>query len=250
MLVGLAIYHFGRHLLPPDMIRKNDDGTQHVRSKIPLSGEDYRKIGALVFLCIINIAFWSVYEQQGNTLQLWADSKIDWNLGGFLVPSTWYQSLNPLFIFILVPVMTAFWGFQGRRKMEPNSVSKMAIGCVFTGVSFLAMYYATDIIGAGQGSMFWLVGTVLLLTIGELYISPVGLSLVSKLSPIQLISMLMGMWFMSSFFGGFLAGYIGSFYEVMGQKDFFLLCTGLSFAAAAVFYISKFPLKRLISHND
>jgi POT family proton-dependent oligopeptide transporter len=246
MVIGLFVYHFGRNNLPKDLLEKRTQQNSKVHKEEPLTRNDWEKIGALVFLCIVNIAFWSVYEQQGNTLQLWADEKIDWNVGGFLVPSTWYQSLNPVFILMLTPLITRFWVFQEKSKSEPNTVSKMALGCLFAAFSYLMMYYCVDVIGAGLGSLWWLVGTVLLFTIGELYLSPIGLSLVSKLAPAKFISLLMGLWFLSSFFGNTLAGYLGGFYETMGQKNFFLMLASLSAGAAVVFYLAKWPLKKHI----
>lgn len=251
MLVGLAVYHFGRKSLPADLVEQRE--AHRVNNTVavhePITKQDYTRIAALVFLCIVNVAFWAVYEQQGNTLQLWADSKIDWNVLGFLVPSTWYQSLNPVFILLLTPVITRFWLYQSKKKSEPTSVSKMGIGCLLLGFSFLMMYGCVDIIGAGKGSLWWLVGTVLILTAGELYLSPVGLSFVSKLSPLKLVSMLMGMWFMSSFFGNILAGYLGTFYETMGQKNFFMMLATVSLIAAVVFFVVNLPLKKLM-HKD
>ena len=85
----------------------------------------------LVVLCLLNIVFWGVYEQQGNTMQLFADKNTDWHIFGWEMPSTWFQSINPMFIFLFTPLLNLFWGWQSARGKEPASVTKMAMGCVF-----------------------------------------------------------------------------------------------------------------------
>jgi proton-dependent oligopeptide transporter, POT family len=245
MILGLLIYHLGRKHLPEDLKHQSQEIQAHENHA--LSKEDKNKIYALMFLCIINILFWSVYEQQGNTLQIWADQNTDWNLFGFEIPSTWFQSFNPLMIFMLAPVMDIIWGWQSRRGREPNSITKMAIGCFLAGLAFVVMIANVHTVGTdAKGSIMWLVGTVFLFTIGELYLSPIGLSLVTKLAPKRMISMLMGAWFFSSFFGNFLAGYIGSFYEKMGQGTFFTLMTALACSAGVLFILANKPLRKVI----
>ena len=93
----------------------------------PLTGKEWRAIWGLCALCALNIVFWAVYEQQGNTMQVFADESVNWNVLGWEMPSTWFQSMNPMFIFIMVPLLTMFWSWQARRKSEPSSVTKMAI---------------------------------------------------------------------------------------------------------------------------
>ena len=113
MLVGLLIYHFGRHELPQEDFHSKAlaaGGDQKI------SRADWIKIWALVYLCFVNILFWGVFEQQGNTLQLWADKNTDWNLLGFEVPSTWFQSFNPFIIFAMAPLVDILWGWQAKRK--------------------------------------------------------------------------------------------------------------------------------------
>ena len=250
MLIGLAVYHFGQKNLPVHESQRELKKSQPDISHEPLSKSDYQKIAALIFLCTVNILFWSVYEQQGNTLQIWADKNTNWNLWGFDIPSTWMQSFNPLFIFILAPVLDRFWNWQSRRKTEPSSVIKMSIACVFAALAYAAMIFILSMmVGAEKMSFIWLTVVIGLFTIGELYLSPIGLSLVTKLAPARMGAMLMGMWFFSSFFGNSLSGYIGGFNENLGDLAFFKLLVAISVAAAVIFLIGSKPVNKIIQEN-
>jgi POT family proton-dependent oligopeptide transporter len=204
----------------------------------------------LMVLCILNIVFWGVYEQQGNTLQLFADQNTDWRVGGWEIPSTWFQSINPLFIFLFAPLLNVFWGFQARRRKEPTSIGKMAIGCIFLGVPFLIMMGAVWDLGPAQKiSFLWLVACALIYTIGELYLSPIGLSLVTKVAPARVVSMMMGMWFLSSFFGNYLSGYLGTYWEKISHSSYFLMLTVLGVGAGLAILSLKAPLQRAIGKD-
>lgn len=249
MLVGLGIYHFGKHLLPPDQLTQKAASSAPAE-KIETTAAEWKAIGALVFLCIVNIVFWAAYEQQGNTLQLWADQNTSWRFFGVTLPSTWYQSFNPLFIFLFAPVMDMFWGWQDKRGREPSSVTKMGIGSLLLGASFVVMIAASRVVAPdAKGSLFWLVMTTWILTMGELYLSPIGLSLVTKIAPARMVSMLMGMWFLSSFFGNYLAGFIGGYYNVMTKEAFFALLTGLGVGSSLIFFAANKPLRKGLGHE-
>lgn len=245
MIVGLIIYHWGRRYLPPDYRQLNGPSSEVTNE--PLTAQEWKKVLALVFLCAINVVFWAVYEQQGNTLQLWADQKADWNFFGWELPSTWYQSFNPAMIFIFAPFLDKFWGWQARRGTEPHSVVKMGIGCVLLGVAFIVMIVADWTIPVdGKGSLLWLVACTWIFTMGELYLSPIGLSLVTKMSPARIVSMMMGVWFLSSFLGNYLSGYIGSYYNIMAKDSFFTLLMGLGIGAGIVFFLVNRSLARIL----
>jgi POT family proton-dependent oligopeptide transporter len=191
--------------------------------------------------------FWAVYEQQGNTMQSWADAQTIWpRVFGFQIPSTWFQSVNPLMIILLAPLLDMFWMRQSRLGTEPSSVSKMAIGCVLLGLSFIVMIAGARVIGAGKGSPAWPMLCVLLLTVGELYLSPIGLSLVTKVSPARIVSMMMGMWLASSFIGNFLSGAIGVLYTRWPKEAFFLLLTVLGVGAGLAIRAFNRPLHAVI----
>ncbi|MGA2989290.1 MAG: peptide MFS transporter [Candidatus Korobacteraceae bacterium] len=247
MVAGLTLYLWGGKYLAEDQLtRTHKAHMEHAK----LTPGEWKAIAGLVVLCLLNVIFWGVYEQQGNTIQLFADRNTDWHIFGWELPSTWFQAVNPMFIFLLTPLINLFWGWQSERKKEPSSVSKMALGCLLLGLSFLPLMYITAGLGPAQRiSFLWLVGGTFIYTVGELYLSPIGLSLVTKVAPVRLVSMLMGMWFLSSFFGNFLSGYLGTYYEKMSRQSFFLFLAVLGFAAgAAIFALAK-PLKNAIGHN-
>lgn len=247
MVCGLLFYLWGQKFLAKDLLTRSQE--TH-KEKVPLTSKEWKVIGALVVLVIVNAFFWAVYEQQGNTLQLFADRNADWHVFGFEMPSTWFQSVNPMFIFALTPLLITFWGGQSRRGTEPGSITKMAVGCILLGLSFLPLVYiAHGMADTERINFLWLVGSTLILTVGELYLSPIGQSLVAQVAPPSLISMLMGMWFLSNFIGNYLTGYLGTFYEKMPRDAFFVMLGGLALAAGlAIFALGK-PLRSAIGRK-
>jgi len=255
MVLGLIIQLlFGPSTLAPDTLKKSDD---KAKAEPPKKEENEgQRMGALVLLCALNIIFWAVYEQQGNTMQTWADENTIWPkiwlpiAGQIQIPSTLFQSFNPFFIFLFAPILDRIWTKQAERGKEMSSVTKMAVGCIVLGLSFIVMVIGVKIIGpGGKGSLFWPVFCTLLLTIGELYLSPVGLSLVTKVSPVRFVSMMMGMWFMSSFFGNILSGYIGVYYTKWDKANFFLFLMGLGIAAGLAIAAFNKPLRKAMGNH-
>jgi POT family proton-dependent oligopeptide transporter len=247
MVCGLIFYLWGQKFLAEDSLTRSKN-TQ--TEKVPLTSREWKVIFALMVLVIINALFWAVYEQQGNTLQIFADRNADWHVFGFEMPSTWFQSVNPMFIFALTPLLIPFWGWQSKRGKEPGSISKMALGCTMVGVSFLPLIYIAHGLGETQRvSFLWLVGATFILTLGELYLSPIGQSLVAQVAPPSLVSMLMGMWFLSNFIGNYFTGYLGTFYEKMSREMFFVMLGGLGLiAGTAIFALGK-PLRNAMGRK-
>jgi POT family proton-dependent oligopeptide transporter len=247
MVLGLVLYLWGQKYLAPDQL--NRAKAAHLE-KAPLTRREWKGIFGLVVLCALNIVFWTVYEQGGNTLQLFADRNSDWHVFGWEMPSTWYQAFNPMFIFMLAPLLNMLWTWQARRGTEPSSVAKMAMGCVALGLSFVPLMFITRGLGDTQRiSFLWLVGGTFIYTVGEMYLSPIGLALVVKVAPARLVSMLMGMWFLSSFFGNYLAGHVGTYYEKMSHPSFFLMLMSLGLAAGIAIFALQRPLKDAVGHN-
>ncbi|MBO9668439.1 MAG: peptide MFS transporter [Bdellovibrio sp.] len=248
MLLSLAIYHFGgKHL--PQSEKKESIKEVEAKAEQPLTPAEWTRTWALTFLCCVTIFFWGVYEQQGLTLQLWADQSTDWNFFGWNMPSTWYQSFNPFIIFIFAPILDRVWAWQARRKNEPSTAMKMAIGCFLGTAALITMFLAAKTVGAGKGSAFWILGSTLMLTIGELYLSPIGLSLVTKVSPKKIVSTMMGIWFLATFFGNYIAGWIGSYYDRMPKESFFLLLAGLGLIPGLLFFASHRVLTRSLNEK-
>jgi POT family proton-dependent oligopeptide transporter len=248
MIVGLIVYLWGQRFLAPDQLSQSKAAKVE---KAPLTSNEWKAIFGLMVLCTLNIVFWGVYEQQGNTMQIFADRNTDWHIFGFEMPSTWFQSFNPLFIFMFAPLLTAFWAWQNKRGKEPPSVTKMAYGCILLGLGFLAlMWIVNDLSETAKISFVWLAACTLLYTIGELYLSPIGLSLVTKVAPARIVSMMMGMWFLSSFFGNYLTGYLGTYYEKMSRGSFFLMLAIFAIGAGVAMLALNKPLKNAVGHNN
>ncbi|MCX6995777.1 MAG: oligopeptide:H+ symporter [Kiritimatiellaeota bacterium] len=199
--------------------------------------------------------FWATYEQQGNTLALWADANTNRHILGpdsWEVPATWFQAVNPALIFILTPFITMFWARQSRRKKEPSSIAKMSLACLMLSGSYLLMIpaaLASAKVAGGLVSMWWLIGNTFLMTIGELYLSPVGLSLVTKVAPARMVSMMMGVWFLSSFVGNYLCGFLGTFWNKIPKEMFFLLLAVLTAVTGLGIFLVLKPLKRAL-HSE
>jgi len=243
MLLGLVVYLAGQKHLAPDRLERAQQEQQREQRK-PLSADEARRVLALIALCALNVVFWAVYEQQGNTMQTWADERTSWpSVLGFQIPSTWFQSFNPLVIITCAPLLDLFWRWQSRRGTEPSTVNKMAIGCVLLGISFIVMIVGAQTIGLEKGSPLWPLACTFLLTLGELYLSPTGLSLVTKVSPARIVSMMMGVWFLSSFFGNFLSGVIGVLYTRWPHEAFFALLTALGLGSGALIWLFNRPLR-------
>ena len=154
-------------------------------------------------------------------------------------------------IFLLVPLVNLLWRRQDRRGREPSSIAKMGIGCLLLAAAFLILIPpARELAVNPRASLWWLAACTFVLTLGEVYLSPVGLSLVTKIAPARLASLMMGVWFLSSFFGNYLSGYLGTFWERMPKERFFLLMFGLSFGAGVAFFALLGPLKRAIGRES
>jgi len=251
LILGLIVYLWGQKYLAPDLITKEKKEPQKVPSKLVITREDWLKIFALVVLCFLNVVFWGAYEQQGNTLAVWADSNTNRMILGWTMPATWFQNFNPLMIMVLIPLITMLWTWQDRKNKEPSSIGKMAIACFMLGISFLVLMPAVwEFNRIGSASLMWLAFSTFLLTIGEVYLSPIGLSLVTKLSPPKLVSTIMGIWFMSQAAGQYFCGYLGTFYERMPKDRFFGMIAVLCIATGFVMVAMLRPLKKAIGHGS
>lgn len=244
MLLGLLIYLAGqKHLIE---VREYLSHQQTIDTEMP-QAKQWQIITGLLALAILNIVFWAVYEQQGNTLQLFAEYQTDREIFGWEIPSTWFQSLNPALIFLLAPLLDRLSRLLSKKNREPSSIVKMAIGCWLLGGAFLVLTLAVNSMESPvKISLLWLVLCTFIYTLGELYLSPTGLSLVSKVSPARLVGMLMGVWFLSSFFGNYLSGYIGSYYDKLPKESFFLMLAGLAISTGLAIFALQLPLKKAI----
>ncbi|MBM2853223.1 MAG: hypothetical protein HW417_151 [Steroidobacteraceae bacterium] len=188
--------------------------------KKPLTPDERDRLRVIFVVFIFVVMFWAAFEQAGGLLNLFAEKYTDRELGSFTVPTGWFQSLNPLFIVLLAPFFSMLWSKLGQSGRNPKTPVKMylgllqvALGFIFLVVAVFEMQRTADV----KSGMLWLVLGYLFHTTGELCISPVGLSMVTKLAPLRLGSLMMGVWFMINFVANTLAGYIGAFSEHMGE---------------------------------
>ncbi|MGD0232586.1 MAG: peptide MFS transporter [Syntrophorhabdales bacterium] len=247
MITGLVIYLAGQRHLPDDYLKRAALG--HVPDGLA-SRDDRRKVLALLGLMVFTMFFWAVYEQQGNTLALWAEIDTDRHILGWEMPASWFQAFNPAMIFFLTPVITDLWRWQAGRNKEPSSTAKMATGCIILGIAFLIMILAAHAsLSQGRVTLWWLTACVFILTVGELFLSPVGLSLVTKLAPPRMASMLMGMWFLAMFAGNYMSGVLGTFWEKMPKEAFFLMLSLIAFSSGCGMFAILKPIKRAIGRG-
>jgi POT family proton-dependent oligopeptide transporter len=179
--------------------------------KGPLTKEEWSRVGALGVLFVFTILFWAIYEQAGSSLTLFADRLTRHDIFGFEFPSTWFQSLNPIFVMILAPVFSLMWVKMGDK--EPSSPAKFAWGIAILALGIGIMVPAAMLTKGGLVSPLWLVAVYFVECVGELCLSPVGLSTVTKLAPARLLGFFMGLWFFATALGDMLAGILAGFFE-------------------------------------
>jgi POT family proton-dependent oligopeptide transporter len=213
--------------------------------KEPLTSDEVDRLRVIFMLFVFVVLFWAAFEQAGGLMNLYANDKTDRMVGSFEVPAGWFQSLNPLFIVVLAPMFSAAWARLGRVGRNPPTPRKMVLGLALTGIGFIAMVFAAlQSEGGVKASMSWLVIAYFFHTTGELCISPVGLSMVTKLAPLRLASLMMGVWFMINFVANWLAGQIGSYAESLGELTIFGGLAATLFAFAVVLWTLSGTLVR------
>src|SRR5665213_1393657 len=212
MLLSLAIYLAGRRYLPPEPAR----GAAMSAARPPMDRAARDRFALLIGIAAIVVVFRGAYEQNGNTIALWADTGIDRHLAsGWVIPMTWFQSINSLAVFAFTPFLVARWARLARRGVETPLLGKMAFGAAVVGVSYglLGVVAAWSEAHGTRASWLWLFGWFVLFTIGELYILPVGLALFGRLAPEGFRATSIATWFFAGFFGNLLAGGLGTLWS-------------------------------------
>jgi len=241
MVIGTAIYIFGLRHLPPDELHRTRAG--HVEAQ-PFTVDERRAIVGLVCVFTLVTFFWATYDQQGNTLLLWAEyfteRRIDLGFWRGEIPTTWFLALNPLMIFVFTPVLIKLWSVERQIGAELSTISKLALGFLCVALGNLIMAAAAwDLAPTAKASPLWLVGYFTIVTVGELHLAPVGLALISRLAPARVLSLMMGLWFAATFPGDVLGGWLGGFWNSMGKTHFFLMIGAIAAAAGlAVFALN------------
>lgn len=225
-----------------------------------------QRITVIFILAFFVIFFWGAFEQAGASLTLFADRQTERTLFGMEMPASYFQSVNPLAIIVLAPIFTIIWGFLYARKLEPSSPKKMAIGLGLVALGYVVIAIAVKGLGIGEKvSMWWLIGLYVIHTMGELCLSPIGLSMVSKLAPLRLSSLMMGTWFLANAAANKFAGTLSALipggedgsggstsflgFQITNLYEFFILFIIMSGVAAAIlFALSSWLEKRM--HNN
>jgi POT family proton-dependent oligopeptide transporter len=265
MLIGLTTFFFGQRMLgskglaPRQVAAKVVPGdqakgyrpepqieTERELSR-PLTDIERKRVLCLGLIGIVMVFFWMAFEQAGNSMTLFADERIDRNAFGWTMSASFFQFVNPTFILLVAPLISWVWKVTAARGMEPSTPAKMVLGLTFLSLGFVPLLAASGLAGTtGRASWVWLILTYFLHTIGELCLSPVGLSLVTKLAPKKYAALLMGGWFIPVFLGNFLAGATGFLYPSLPHTQFFTIFVVTSLAAAGVLLAVLKPLKGLM----
>jgi len=230
MCLGLLVYVAGARTLPPD--------TRPAPVAASAAAEPGGRLGLLVAAGLAVVLFRSAYEQTGNTLAVWIDEAVDRHLFGALVPATWIQSFNPMFVFLFTPVLVGAWTRREARGHEARALRRMALGALGAALSylFLAGVIRADAL-AGRSTGLW---PVLLFfavfTLAELYILPVGLGLFARLAPPRFRATTIAAWFLAAFAGNLLAGILGTAWTSMRPDVFFAVTAGVAACAGAVLF--------------
>ena len=249
MLLALAVYVLGWRSLPPEPVRAKSARAP----RQPLSASEWKSVGALFLICIPLTLYWACNEQQGNSVALWSIDNTDRaiNLSGWHteIPWTWFQSFNPFVIFVGTPLLVALWRRQGANA--PNTVMKMVWGCALMVIANLLMAFAAWHAGAEKSSWLWLSAYFVILTIGEIYLYPNSLSLYSKVAPLRIASLMMGVNFLPNFLGGgLLQGYLGAYWDKMDKALFFLMVAGIAALAGAIVWAMDRPLDPFLKEKS
>ena len=230
--------------LPPEPMRATHAPSQ------PLTRQEWRSVAALLLLVIPLTLYWACNEQQGNTAALWSIDNTDRaiNLFGWHteIPFTWFQALNPFVIFVFTPWILALWRWQDAR--QPSSTMKMAMGCfLMTAANLLMAWVAWH---GGKAHWLWLTSYFVILTLGEIYLFPVSLSLFSKVAPLRIASLMTGVVFLPNFLGGgFLQGFLGTFWDKMDKPAFFVMIAALATVAGLLIWAFDRPLRPFLKEK-
>src|ERR1043166_2544583 len=211
-----------------------------------LQGSELKRVLVIFILVVFSVIFWMTYEQAGSSMTLFADRLTRNEVLGRAFPSSWWQSVPAIFVIFLAPVFAFIWQTMGDR--QPSSPAKFAFGLLFAGVAFVVLTFAASVTGAGRVSPWWLVVVYFIQTLGEMCLSPVGLSTISRLSPVRMVGLMMGVWFLSISIGSYIAGRTTALFE-SGTPEVltraFGIFAGITLAAALLLALITPLIKRM-----
>ena len=231
----------------------------YVISDRSLTKIEKQRIGVIYIIAFFVIFFWAAFEQAGASLTYFADEQTNRDIFGWTMPASYFQSFNPVFVVVCAPLMSWLWMKLGSKNMEPASPTKQAMGLFLLSVGYLVIAFGVQGIAPGvKVSILWLTGLYFIHSMGELMLSPIGLSMVNKLAPARFASLLMGIWYLSmataNKFAGILSGlypeagkpksFVG--FEIASMYDFFMLFVVISGAASLILFLLSKWLQKLM----
>ncbi|MCP4502028.1 MAG: peptide MFS transporter [Deltaproteobacteria bacterium] len=255
MALGLVSFYFFEKKLIPDHVGNNPepDASDASNSHEPFTKEEVQRISVILVLATFTMFFWAAFEQAGGLMNIYTYQKVDRHFMGIEVPASAFQSVNPAIIFLFAPLFSMLWTYLGKKGWVPSTPIKMGIGLILLSFGFVFMLHAVNEADAGmsgKAALFWIVGAYFWHTMGELCLSPIGLSMVTKMAPARIVSLMMGVWFGSNFIANLVAGQVGAYSEKLGE---FPLFTGIIFATAGagmVLFLVSAPLVRWMHQED
>jgi POT family proton-dependent oligopeptide transporter len=235
MILGIFTYQYlrPRYLQGIGLAPERNTDTGSARPMLPLSRVEWQRVAVILILAFFgNVAFWTAFEQAGSSMNVFAAQDTDRTVWGLLAepfPATWYQSANPVAIIVFAPLFAWLWVMLGRRGLEPSTPIKFCIGLWLLGLAFLAMVAGSlQARAGGLAGPHWLLITYVVYTWGELCLSPVGLAMVTRLAPLHLQSLLMGVWFFTLSLANLLAGEVARFSVVLERGEATFILPGLA----------------------
>ena len=246
MTFGLIQYVVGRNRLQAPAAAAPTADAEPEPPKATFTAIEWKRMAAIVVFFLVAILFWGAYEQAGSSLALFADQNTRLEVFGFSFPSSWFQSVQPIFVITLAPIFAWIWVRLGPR--DPSVPAKLALGVLFMGLAFLILVPA-GAMAQSEGvrvSPWWLVASYGISELGELCLYPVGLSAVTKLSPVRILGLMMGVWMLSNAFGNMLAGSSARFFVSMPLQQYFGEVALILFVTAAVMFALVKPIRGLM----
>ena len=256
MSLGLIQYVAGRKHLRPAIERLAEQrkaaaaaklGTASTPAQRGFTREEWKRLAAMAAFFVFAAIFWGAYEQAGSTLNLFGDRYSRTTILGFNFPSSWFQTVQAIFVIVLAPAFAWLWTRLGSR--EPSTPAKFAFGLLFIGLSFVFLLPAAGHIQNTPGarvSPFWLIGCYFIQELGELCVSPVGLSVFTKLSPVKIVGMMLGLWFMADAVGSKVAGSAAGFMSTAPLPTIFGWVAGVCLGASVVAFLLIKPVRNLM----
>jgi POT family proton-dependent oligopeptide transporter len=250
MVLGLVQYVVGRRRLEPGLARlaaRPKPAAAATGASGGFTADEWKRIAVIFVLFVFASIFWGAYEQAGSTLNLFGDRHTNNVVLGFSYPSSWYVAVQALFVIVLAAPFAWLWVKLGPR--QPSVPAKFALALLAAGLAFLLLVPAGSLAQGAVGvkvSPLWLVGAYFLAGCGEMCLSPVGLSAVTKLSPVRIVSLMMGVFFLSNALGNKLAGWTAGFFSSMPLDVLFGAVAAVCLAAAAIMFVLIRPVRRLM----